>query len=104
MITGKLFTIPDLSITMPVLHSAMTNPACSLAVEAMKRFEKIKPVGLAFQDIAEKTRLISASFGTTWKMARAGLAFTGLEGLDFTFWNNEDEFNQTERKIYTQEK
>ena len=78
MITGNLLTFTDISKTMPALHSIMTNPACSLAVDAMKRFEKIKPVGLAFQDIAERTRLISASFEKTWKMAKAGLAFTEL--------------------------
>lgn len=104
MITGKLFTIPDLSITMPVLHSAMTNPACSLAVGAMEWFEKIKPIGLAFQDITERTRLISESFGKTWKITNAGLAFTGLKGLGYPFWDNQEEFEQSERRIYTKER
>lgn len=104
MITGKLFTIPDISITMPALHSAMKNPLCSLAIEAEKRFKRIQTISLAFQDISERIRLISESFGKTWKMTSTGLAFTGLKGLGCPFWNNQEEFEQPERRIYTKER
>ena len=95
----------DISKTCPNIHAIAFKPIPMLTFRAVSWFERIKPIGMAFQGIAEKTSLISANFGTTLQVAKAGLSIaSGLKGIGFSFWNDQEEFNQTERRIYTREK